>query len=59
MNENQKVLNCNDVMKILKCKKSKAYEIIKTLNCELKEKGFLTINGKIPSNYLFSRLNIQ
>ncbi|MDD3821544.1 MAG: hypothetical protein ACOXZW_02040 [Bacilli bacterium] len=59
MNENQKVFNCNDVMKILRCKKSKAYEIIKVLDYELKEKGYLTVNGKIPSSYLFYRLNIQ
>ena len=59
MAENQKVLNSDDLMKLLKCKKSKAYEIIKILNLELEKKGFLTVNGKIPVSYLFNRLNIQ
>ncbi len=59
MAENQKVFNSNDVMKLLKCKKSKAYGVIKILNIELEQKGFLTINGKIPVSYLFHRLNIQ
>jgi len=59
MADNQKVLNCNDVMNLLKCKKSKAYEVIKILNMELKKEGFLTVNGKIPVSYLFNRLNIQ
>jgi len=55
----RKILSCDDVMSLLKCKRSKAYEIIKVLNIELKNKGFLTINGKIPSTYLLNRLNIQ
>lgn len=55
----RKILSCDDVMTLLKCKRSKAYEIIKVLNIELKNKGFLTINGKIPSTYLLNRLNIQ
>ena len=53
-----KVLNSTDVMSLLKCKRSKAYEIIKRLNRELEDKGFLTINGKVPCSYLFDRLNI-
>jgi hypothetical protein len=55
----RKILNYKDVMELLKCKKNKAYEIIKVLNIELKNQGFLTINGKIPINYLLNRLNIQ
>lgn len=54
-----KILNCKDVMNLLKCKRSKAYEIIKILNIELQDKGYLTINGKVPSSYLFNRLNIE
>ena len=53
-----KVLNSNDVMNLLKCKRSKAYEMIKLLNHELSNQGYLTINGKVPSSYLFDRLNI-
>ena len=40
-----------DVMKILGVKQSKAYNIIKKLNDELKEKGFLTVAGRIPKKY--------
>lgn len=32
---------CDDIVKILDVKKNKAYEIIRTLNKELKEKGYL------------------
>ena len=53
-----KVLNSSDVMNLLKCKRSKAYDVIKLLNRELSNKGYLTINGKVPSSYLFDRLNI-
>lgn len=40
---------------LLDVSKSKAYRIIRTMNVELKQKGFITIAGKIPKKYLEER----
>jgi len=53
-----KMLDVNDVKSILKVSKPKAYEIIRNLNTELKNKGFLTVQGKIREDYLFERMGI-
>ena len=51
-----KMLNVNDVKNLLQVSKPKAYEIIRTLNAELKEKGYLTVQGKIREDYLLERM---
>lgn len=48
-----------DVMKILGVKQSKAYNIIKKLNDELKEKGFLTVAGRVPKKYFLKRCGVS
>ena len=53
-----KMLDVNDVKTILKVSKPKAYEIIRNLNAELKNKGFLTVQGKIREDYLFERMGV-
>ncbi|WP_168169917.1 MULTISPECIES: hypothetical protein [Fusobacterium] len=53
-----KMLDVNDVKSILKVSKPKAYEIIRNLNTELKNKGFLTVQGKIREDYLFERMGV-
>ncbi|WP_282926866.1 hypothetical protein [Helcococcus kunzii] len=53
------LLNVNDVMKILRCKETKAYGIIKDLNKELELKGYYTIRGKIEEKYLKERFRIN
>lgn len=40
-----------DVRKILDISQSTAYAIIRQLNKELKEKGFITIAGRVPAKY--------
>ena len=40
-----------DVMECLEVSESKAYRIIRLLNKELKEKGYRTICGKVPTKY--------
>ena len=40
-----------DVSDCLGISKSKAYQIIRRLNNELKEKGYITIAGKCPVRY--------
>ena len=41
------MLSAKDVQKILQVSQAKAYEIIRSLNMELKEKGFYVLQGKI------------
>ena len=50
------VPNVDDVKNLLKVSKPKAYEIIRTLNAELKDKGYLTVQGKIREDYLLERM---
>ena len=52
----RKMLMANDVAELLIVSKSKAYSIIKQLNHELEQKGFITIPGRIPEKYLYNRL---
>lgn len=40
-----------DIQKITGLKKSKCYEIIKTLNMELENKKIKIISGKVPKQY--------
>ena len=48
---NEKFLTVNDVMQILGISKSAAYNIMRQLNNELKEKGYVVIRGKISRKY--------
>ena len=56
---NECLLSVSSVMEILDCKKAKAYEIIRLLNKELKQQGFIVVRGRVPRSYLFSRCGIQ
>lgn len=40
---------------LLGVSQSKAYQFIRTMNNELKEKGFLTVRGKVPAAYVQKR----
>ena len=40
-----------DVMKILQIKESKAYKIIRELNSELEQKGYIVVAGKVSKRY--------
>lgn len=48
-------LTANDVMEILGCKRAKAYKIIKSLNDELEEMGYLVMGGKVSQKYFEKR----
>lgn len=41
-----------EVAQLIGVSRGQAYQIVRTLNNELKEKGFITIPGKIPKKYL-------
>ena len=44
-----------DVCRELKVGKNKAWEIIRRLNEELAEKGYMTVRGKVPRKYFEER----
>ena len=47
-----------DVQEFLGISRSKAYQIIKELNSELSQEGFITINGRISRRYFLERTHI-
>lgn len=49
-------MRADDVAKELGISRSYAYKLIRQLNQELKERGFLTIAGRISRDYLKERL---
>ena len=49
-------MRADEVAKELGISKSYAYKLIRQLNQELKERGFLTIAGRINRDYLRERL---
>lgn len=53
------LLDVYDVMKICKVKKGKAYGIIKALNTELEKNKIYVITGRVPKDYLYTRLSIE
>ena len=50
-----KYLGVEDVKEVLHVSTSKAYEMIKRLNDELSQKGYMVIRGKVPEKYLQER----
>ena len=49
------LMTADDVAKELGISKGFAYKIIRELNHELQQEGYLTISGKIPKSYLHKR----
>ena len=49
--ENKRFLDVNDVAEYMGISTSKAYKIIRSLNSELKAKGFVVVAGKINRVY--------
>lgn len=52
----KRFLNSDDVAQILECSKSHAYKLIRIMNNELKEKGFITSAGKVSVKYFNERV---
>lgn len=57
--DNELYIGAQELMELLPIKKTKAYELIRKANKELKEQGYFTISGKAPRAYLFSRMGIK
>ena len=45
------MMSAGDVAKELNCSKSHAYKLVKKLNKELAEQGYITMAGRIPKAY--------
>ncbi len=56
MVEKQSFMKVEDVAKELGISKSHAYKIMRKLNAELKEQGFLTIAGRVNRKYFMEKL---
>lgn len=52
-------LRANEVKDILNVSQAMGYKVIRQLNSELKEKGFLTLQGRIPIEYLCERFMLD
>lgn len=52
-------LRADEVKDILNVSQAMGYKVIRQLNSELKEKGFLTLQGRIPLEYLCERYMID
>ena len=53
---NNTFMKVEEVAEILGISKSYAYKIVQKLNDELKEKGFLTISGRVNKKYFMARV---
>ena len=51
-------LNVEDVMAIMEIAKSTAYQLIRQLNHELKDNGYITMQGRISTQYFYERCGI-
>lgn len=49
-------LDVKDVCEILDVSESKAYEVIRVLNEELKDKGYMVVQGKVNTKFFLKKL---
>ena len=52
---NQNFMRVEEVAQELSISKSNAYKVIHKLNEELKEKGYLTISGRVNRNFFMEK----
>ena len=53
--ESTRFMRVDEVAQELGISKSYAYKIVQKLNAELKEKGFMTISGRVNKQYFIER----
>lgn len=51
----KQVYGARDLGELLDVSESKAYALIRTMNSELQQKGFLTLRGRVPAAYVQER----
>lgn len=49
--DNKKFYTADDVAELLNISKSTAYREIRSLNNELKKRGYITLSGRIPRKF--------
>lgn len=52
-------LTAQDIEKEIGLSRSSAYKVIRQLNQELQEKGYLVFSGKVPRHYFMTRYNLS
>ena len=52
-------MDVKDLTKILEVSDGKAYEIIRMLNEELKQQGYMVAQGKVSTKYFLKKLVYQ
>ena len=52
-------IRAKEIAEIMDVSEGYAYRLIRTLNNELKEKGYMTISGNVNRAYLFERMGIK
>lgn len=55
MNNTTSFITVAEIKKVLEVSESKAYRIVRTLNCELKKDGFLVLPGRVSRQYFNER----
>ena len=56
MTNDKNFLNATDVSEYMEISIPMAYKVIRTLNDELKEQGYLTVSGKVSRRYFMKRI---
>lgn len=54
-NQPRQMMGCDDVVAVLGVSRSTAYQVIRRLNQELNEAGYITVRGKISRAYFEER----
>ena len=53
------LINAKETMQLLGVSEGMAYKIIARCNQELRKKGYITVRGKVPREYLKERVGIK
>jgi len=56
MSHYQYMMSAEDVAKELNCSKSHAYKLIKSMNKELSQRGYVTMAGRIPRAFWATKM---
>lgn len=52
----KKIMRAEEVAQVLEISTSFAYRLIRKLNNELEEKGYVTVSGRINRQYFYERI---
>ncbi len=56
--ENNGLLTVENVVELCKVSKNTAYKLMRDINNELREQGYIVIRGRVNKNYLLKKLGI-